>query len=60
VKVEMESKNKLAAFLKFLVAMQYKASYTFSLFFLSQSPPSSNKLQLGKTMLHCISFTMQN
>jgi hypothetical protein len=56
----MESKNKLAAFLKFLVAMQYKASYTFSLFFLSQSPPSSNKLQLGKTMLHCISFTMQN
>jgi hypothetical protein len=35
--------------LKFLVAMQYKPSYTFSLFFLSQSPPS-NKLQSGKTM----------
>ena len=44
----MESKNKLAAFLKFLVAMQYKPSYTFNLFFLSQSPPSSNKLQSVK------------
>lgn len=56
VKVEIESKNKLAAFLKFLVAMQYNASYTFNLFFLSQSPPSSNKLQSGETMLDCISF----
>jgi len=56
VKVEIESKNKLAAFLKFLVAMQYNPSYTFNLFFLSQSPPSSNKLQSGED---CISFTMQ-
>jgi hypothetical protein len=44
----MESKNKLVAFLKSLVAMQYKPSYTFNLFFLSQSPPSSNKLQSRK------------
>jgi hypothetical protein len=51
VKVEIESKNKLAAFLKFLVAMQYKPSYTFNLFFLSQSPPSSNKLQPVKYMV---------
>jgi hypothetical protein len=59
VKVEIESKNKLAAFLKFLVAMQYNPSYTFNLFFLSQSPPSSNKLQSGETMLDFISFTTQ-
>lgn len=59
VKVEIESKNKLAAFLKFLVAMQYNPSYTFNLFFLSQSPPSSNKLQSEETMLDYISFTMQ-
>ena len=44
MKVDIESKNRLAAFLKFLVDMQYKPSYTFNRFFLSQSPPSSNKL----------------
>ena len=44
MKVEIESKNRSAAFLKFRVDMQYKPSYTFKRFFLSQSPPSSNKL----------------
>ena len=45
MKVDIESKNRLAAFLKFRVDTQYKPSYTFKRFFLSQSPPSSNKLE---------------
>jgi hypothetical protein len=55
----MESKNKLVAFLKSLVAIQYKPSYTFNLFFLSQSPPASNKLQSGKGSCSVLDIKMQ-
>jgi hypothetical protein len=60
VNVEIESKNKLAAFLKFLVAMQYNPSYTFNLFFLSQSPPSSNRLPSGKAIYQYTKFHNTN
>jgi hypothetical protein len=60
VKVEIESKNRLVAFLKFLVAMQYKPSYTFNRFFLSQSPPSSNNLQSVTKWSNTITLMVQN